>query len=366
MKNRISFLCLFALIMPLFALSQITPLGSGSAEDPYRINSIDNLLYLKSNPSAYTSSYIKQTSDIDLSSQSDANRNIALFSSETPFQGTYDGDGHTIKGLQIRSSSSADVYLGFFRYTKGATVKNLTIENSTIVNYNKSSSQYGGGTGLLIGCNYNNGTTETHIENCHIKGISTCEATNNVGSFVGLSGTSSNPNAKVHITSSTSNVGVYIGEYTGKYVFENVGGLIGIGECYLQDCSVLGTTSNRINNKECVGGLVGLIEGQSAINNCFVTGDIGKSYNTSKAGGFIGSVNSNATITITNSYYSGTIKTTNSTTNVGGLIGYNGGNSVTITNCYVLGSVTGKTNIGGLVGNNVSGQLTIQDCRVSG
>ena len=43
------------------------------------------------------------------------------------FQGTFDGQGHTVSGLYINSDAT---YQGFFGYTKGATVQNLKVEGS--------------------------------------------------------------------------------------------------------------------------------------------------------------------------------------------------------------------------------------------
>ena len=43
------------------------------------------------------------------------------------FQGTFDGQGHTVSGLYINSDAT---YQGFFGYTKGATVQNVKVEGS--------------------------------------------------------------------------------------------------------------------------------------------------------------------------------------------------------------------------------------------
>lgn len=82
--------------------------GDGSAENPYRISSSQDLLDLSRKVNAdevscYRYAHYLQTSDIDA-------RNIHGFvsigqSSKTPFQGVYDGDDHKISNLTYKFSS---------------------------------------------------------------------------------------------------------------------------------------------------------------------------------------------------------------------------------------------------------------------
>ena len=76
--------------------------------------------------------------------------------SSQQYRGTFDGDGHTISGLYINSSS--DNYQGLFGYVDtGGTVKDLSVSGSVSV----SGGEYVGG---VVG--YNSGT----VENCYNTG----------------------------------------------------------------------------------------------------------------------------------------------------------------------------------------------------
>ncbi|MBR2526822.1 hypothetical protein IKE67_10195 [bacterium] len=59
-------------------------------------------------------------------------------SSSNAFQGTLDGNGYTISNLKINKPDRS--YQGLFGYTKGATIKNIDLENVDI-----TSNAYGGG-----------------------------------------------------------------------------------------------------------------------------------------------------------------------------------------------------------------------------
>ena len=70
------------------------------------------------------------------------------------FGGTYDGQGYSIKNFTInRPDSTTGNYAGVFNYIRGATVKNLTVNDATITGY----SNVGGIAGYVYG-----GT----VENC--------------------------------------------------------------------------------------------------------------------------------------------------------------------------------------------------------
>ena len=78
----------------------------------------------------------------------------------TYFQGTFDGDNHTIKNLAISASAwdeGANYAAGLFGFIDpgGATIKNLTIDGAKVEGHHW--------TGAVVG--YLTGT----VENCHVK-----------------------------------------------------------------------------------------------------------------------------------------------------------------------------------------------------
>jgi len=113
------------------AQTETAPSGSGTQANPYIIASLDNLAWLQDFYAHYSywGSYYKQTVDIDASPTSGWNSGkgfTPIGNGSIQFNGTYDGDGHTISGLYI--SLSAYEYVGLFGYIiNGGTVKNLRL-----------------------------------------------------------------------------------------------------------------------------------------------------------------------------------------------------------------------------------------------
>jgi len=100
--------------------------GSGTEDDPYMVSTIEQLRLISAIPSAY----YKLANDIDLSLATvDEREEIYYFGwmSLDGFGGVLDGDGHSIKNITTLSDTSD--YLGIFKSLKGATIKNLIIEN---------------------------------------------------------------------------------------------------------------------------------------------------------------------------------------------------------------------------------------------
>ena len=187
-----------------------------------------------------------------------ANRYTPIGNSNSKyFAGTFDGQNHTISGINI----SADGRQGLFGSVSGGTIKNLKLTSSTI---NCTSNSYAGG---IIAC-VDNGVT---IENCHVSGSVTIESGNSSGGIVGktdlgdvsIKGCSSG--ATVSTRSSNACVGGIIGqcgnEGNGSYsTFVNIAG-----------CLYYGTSLT--GSMEMTGGIVGYyyttygsIEEQSRVN----------------------------------------------------------------------------------------------------
>ena len=49
------------------------------------------------------------------------------------FQGVFDGNGHTVSNLKVDMATSSDV--GFFGFTQGGEIRNLTIHNAQVKGY---------------------------------------------------------------------------------------------------------------------------------------------------------------------------------------------------------------------------------------
>lgn len=231
--------------------------------------------------------------------------------SSTPFQGSFDGQGHTISGLYFYQKSEN---FGLFGYIGGNNI------DVTIKDLNISDSYFGGNVyvGSLVGHIVADG--ELTIENVSSGAAVYSHYDDGTGYIGGLIGYVENATANsLNLTiTGVHNDGLVIGKDHNSSVHNYVGGL--------------------------VGGTSGLVS--VTVANSFNTGNItGSSY----VGGLIGGVknptsNAGITLNITNAYNTGTINGS-SRNNIGGLVGrievdYSM-SSVEIRNCYNYGSVDG-------------------------
>ena len=103
----------------------------------------------------------KLTQDIDLGGNAwtPISMSTDLAGGKT-FRGTFDGNGHTIKGLYVRQQEAA----GLFGYVYAATIKNVTIEGANLY-----SNHYAGGVVAWVLNNQGNIKVPFVMENCHVK-----------------------------------------------------------------------------------------------------------------------------------------------------------------------------------------------------
>ena len=114
--------------MPRILLNTFT--GNGSQSDPYLIDDfqdIINLSKLVEDGIDFNECYFLQTNDIDMEGAGW----FPIGTTETPFAGVYNGNGHSVKNLYVTNESSRSVVSGLFGYVSGAIV-NLGIESGTI------------------------------------------------------------------------------------------------------------------------------------------------------------------------------------------------------------------------------------------
>ncbi len=222
--------CLFSL--PAFAKYSG---GSGTANDPYQIVTADDLILLGESPEDYDKNFIL-TADIDLDPNlldgmvfdkaviaPDTNEATPRYEG-IAFTGIFDGDGHTISHLTIKSES----FVGLFGYLgSGAEIKDLGIVD---VNIAGSGNCVGG----LVGYSYGGSVT-------------LCYSTGSVfGSLDvgGLVGSNSGDVANCYSTGAVSG-----DDGVGGLVGENPGG-------WITTCYSTGTV-NGARGSRSVGGLVG-------------------------------------------------------------------------------------------------------------
>lgn len=98
--------------------------------------------------------------DIDMTGRSFVPFGIVNNTTAGKFTGTFDGQGHTIKGLKYDISDKGEV--GLFSQTENATIKNLIIEDA----YFKGNANVGG----IVGQMYRTTITDCAVLNSYIEG----------------------------------------------------------------------------------------------------------------------------------------------------------------------------------------------------
>ncbi len=315
--------------------------GSGTQADPYVLTTCQHVQDMQNNLSAY----YELGSDIDCSETSSWNSGYGfdpIGDNTNQFTGHFDGKGYVISDLYINRPSES--YVALFGYTSSATVQNVGLEN---VNVTGSDSTSG-----LVGRNYSSST----ITNSYVTGDIT--GNDYVGGLVGWNNNyssivDSNTNTNIfgsdHIGglvgwnySSTITNSYAIGNTTGDYI---VGGLVGQNDSStITNSYATGDVTSSSND---VGGFIGKNTNSSTVTDSYSTGNVS---GVERVGGFVGQ-NNGSSSTIENCYSSSSA--TGSDSSLGGFAGYNDG-SATIKNVYAVGSVNqtggGSSFTGRLVG----------------
>lgn len=195
--------------------------GSGTAQDPYRIYTAEQMNAIGAN-SADWNKHFKLMADIDMSIYTGTQYRI-IGNAVNEFTGSFDGSGHTIYNLSFTTTAAVD-YVGVFGYVRNASIWNLGLKNITL----SSGGQYVGG---LAGYSWGGSMTACYVTGS-VRGVTW------VGGLVGY-------NKAGTLTACYGTDAVSGTTY--------VGGLIGGNEGTLKDCYAVGVVGGTSR----VGGLAG-------------------------------------------------------------------------------------------------------------
>jgi hypothetical protein len=264
------------------------------------------------------------------------------------FQGSFDGKGHVIRNLTIRSAKEN---IGLFAAIgSNATVKNLTLQNARVVGIfdpNDNSTGFHAGTLAGIG----NGL----VSDVHVSGVveAPCLFCTG-GGLIGEEGVFEGPS----IVRSSAAVSVTVGAFgeAGGLVGSHVGGEI--SQSYATG-SVSLTPASDGSTSGLIGGLVGGSAG--SITDSFATGSVSSPGESLHGSNFVGGlVGQSSGTVITRSFATGAVSTGAALSEAGGLIGRSSASN--LQEIYSVGPIfsTSGGPSGGLIGSNQFNQDTLQ------
>ena len=347
--------------------------GSGTKLSPYIILTAEQLAHLSfvvnSSDKAFSGKYFKLGADILLNKgkvidkkggfiadSAKLHKWTPIGNSSVAFDGIFDGDGYTISGMFINTTSTHN---GLFGNSQG-TVQNLTVENSWV--------KGGGYSGGVVGMN---GGMVSDVSNYS-------SVTGNQDCVGGIAGRSNGQSSKNAFILNAKNYGIVKGvDFTAGIAGQayqatlenienygliegknNVGGIAGRGaytyvSSYFLDCKNAVNYAN-VFGEENVGGIFGaagyasptISSGKilailiNAKNGGIINGK-------TSVGGIVGFANRVSLENI------GNISMVEGGKYVSGIVGHLIGS--TSKNLYNTGNISGSQNVGGIIGLNEEG-----------
>ena len=191
---------------------------------------------------------------------------VPIGTDKTPFSGTFDGKGHTIKNLAVTTIKS---YSGLFGYTSGATIKNFDISGSLnvpegyeehgTIGYASSSTITNVNSALNITINKANDETKhvggiagslfnsSTLSKCSYAGTLTDAGTNTIGGIVGYADGSNN---KISYA-------INAGKVQSAGAVTNTGGILGYVNYAGFKTNHCANVGNVSGNEEYTGQIIG-------------------------------------------------------------------------------------------------------------
>lgn len=231
------------------------PTGTGTAEDPYLISDASQLRWFASqvNDNGKNSICAQLTNDIDL-----GNENWTPIGqyARNAYNGTFDGQYHTIQNLLISGDASRNC--GLFGYVDSGSIENLTVQGKIELTGNGSNSY---GAGGIVGQLYG---TAGSIRNCRNDVI--VHGGQNVGGIVGYVA-GGNSSAAKEITGCVNTGAVSSNSHNAGGIAGYISGQVTVDSCYNRGSCASGSYR--------AGGITAYLNSSYAtIKNCYTTGSV--------------------------------------------------------------------------------------------
>lgn len=272
---RHAFLAMAALLLlPLALRAQGTQPaeGDGSEDNPYQIATADNLLWFNAQCMTNKKACAVLTQDIDMESQN--------WTPISAYLGTFDGQGHTLKNLNVKDDFHTSE-IGLFGKTIGATIRNIVFESPKIhIGVGLSQAQcigfvagYATSGTVIEGVKIDAG--DLYVQNYDQTGYDLGESY--VGGIAGLV-------EKSEVQSCSNSADLLAPYYCG-----GIAGGVG-GGSRIVNCANHGQVTGlnpTLTSKSYIGGIAGIVQQQNELTNLLNTGNI-KRDGINAAGLFVG------------------------------------------------------------------------------
>lgn len=361
LREILSLFCALALVcLSVSALAEEKAFagGSGTAEDPWQIETVEQLAYLSStvndgSKSGYPGAYFVLTADLDMTGVdwTPIGNMVDMENYTTLFLGTFDGQGHTVSNLTYENDQFI-VGAGLFGISVGE-IKNVNVENAVVHCTDPGSMAIGSLVGYSMGSVTNCAVTNADVlgNNCtggliggDVGPVTNCSATNVTVTVIGDN------------DFTEGLVQCDVAECGGLLIGGGFGGSI-------VNCTAQGTVRAEGNEPVGMGGIGGCLEMMDTISNCTADVTIVSAKGGHAIGGLCGyaGTHSNSTVAeagegVVTANYPGIIENCTVTvkidapeaTHVGGLVGtglyyYGEETAFAVSNCTVNGEITAVT-----------------------
>ena len=282
--------------------------GTGTAEDPYLINNLDDLKFFRDNVNAgdkFQGKTIKLTANIDLDNEP--------WTPIANFNGIFDGQNHTIYNLVVNGGSSSNQ--GFFGTTQNGEIKNLVFENAKVT----GRLNVGVVAGQPYTSKYTNIKVTGHVE---VNGMAYVGGVGGKNAYANWTDVTVDVDSTSYVKAISTEDGTAYRTYVGGVV-----GFNGEGGHTFKNIS----SNIKVIGDVCdIGGLFGIAHYGNKFENVTFTGSVEAPEGAFQVGGIAGVWHNEKgqTVTFTNVTSTGTVTVGNETT-TGSIVGgaYNASNS---------------------------------------
>lgn len=271
--------------------------GTGTESDPYVIETIGqwvNFGHMVTNGNSFQNTYFKLGANLDFN-----NTPISPIGTENaPFSGIIDANNFTISNARITGTE----HVGLFGYIKNASLLNFKVESLTI-----SGTKY---IGILSGYSDN-----SKLQDIFVSGV--IKSGNYLGGITGYA-----YNTTLDQCENDANIGNTNSQY--------IGGIAGYSTySHISNC----INSGSLIGYDCMGGIIGYLDSESSVKNCYNNSQYIQGYLYGMIGGIVGYHCGTLCACAMNNSINGIVQI--GWTPVGGITGYDHDGSIS-KYCYYL------------------------------